>query len=91
VTGDISSDRDRQISALTEIVGALATTVAQLSDRIEHLDIANRSRGQGDTNNSREPAAWVWFTPPAAAEDEPETPEDPPFTVGNFVTWYNIT
>jgi hypothetical protein len=91
VTGDISSDRDRQITALTEIVGALATTVAQLNDRIEHLDKANRSRGQSDTNNSHEPADWVWFTPPAAAEDEPETLEDPPFTVGNFVTWYNIT
>jgi hypothetical protein len=91
VTGDISSDRDRQISALTEIVGALATTVAHLSDRVDHLDKANRSRGQSDTSDSHEPAAWVWFTPPAAAEDEPETLEDPPFTVGNFVTWYNIT
>jgi hypothetical protein len=92
MTGDIrSSDRDRQISALTEIIGALATTVAQLTDRVEHLAKANRSRGQSDTNNSHEPADWVWFTPPAAAEDEPETPEDPPFTVGNFVTWYNIT
>jgi hypothetical protein len=91
VTGDISSDRDRQISALTEIVGALATTVAHLSDRVDHLDKANRSRGQRDTSDSHEPAAWVWFTPPAAAEDEPETLEDPPFTVGNFVTWYNIT
>jgi hypothetical protein len=91
VTGDVrSSDRDRQISALTEIVGALATTVAQLSDRVEQLDKANRSRGQGDTNDSREPADWVWFTPPAAADD-PDTTDNPRFTVDKFVAWYNIT
>jgi hypothetical protein len=85
-----SSDIDRQITALTEIVSALASTVAHLSDRIDHLDKANRSRGQGDTNDSREPADWVWFTPPAAA-DGPDTTDDPRFTVDNFVAWYNIT
>lgn len=92
MTGDAhSSDIDRQITALTEIVGALATTVAQLSDRVEHLDKASRSRGSSDTGDSHEPAAWVWFTPPAAAEDNPNTTDDPRFTVDNFITWYNIT
>ncbi|MGH3784651.1 MAG: hypothetical protein ACRDR6_23565 [Pseudonocardiaceae bacterium] len=86
-----SIDIDRQITALTEIVGALATTVSQLSDRVEQLNKANRSRDQGDSSGSHEPAAWVWFSPPAAAEDDPDTTDDPQTTVGNFVTWYNIT
>jgi hypothetical protein len=85
-----SSDIDRQITALAEIVSALATTVAHLSDRVDHLDKANRSRGQDDTSDSRKPADWVWFTPPAAADD-PDITDDPRFTVDNFVAWYNIT
>lgn len=80
-----SSGLDGQINALTEIVGALATTVNQLSDRVEHLAKADRSSGQGDQQDDRGPAAWVWFTPSAAAEDNPR------ITVDNFVTWYNIT
>jgi hypothetical protein len=92
VTDDIrSSDIDRQITALTEIVEALSTTVAQLSDRVEHLDKANRSGGQSDASDSHEPAAWVWFTPPVAVEDDPDTTDGPRFTVDNFVAWYNIT
>lgn len=79
------SDLDHQITALTEIVGALANTVAQLSDRVEHLARANRSSGHGEQQDDRGPAAWVWFTPPAAAED------DPRITVDNFVAWYNMT
>ena len=85
-----SSDVGRQITALTEIVGALATTVSELRDRVKHLDKANKSR-ERDTSDSHEPAAWVWFSPPAAAEDNPDTTDDPQTTVGNFVTWYNIT
>lgn len=85
------SDIDFQISALTEIVSELATTVAQLSDRVEHLTNANKSQGHNDTGDSHEPAAWVWFSPPADAEDAPSTTEDPRFTVENFVAWYNIT
>ena len=85
-----SSDVGRQITALTEIVGALATTVSELTDRVKHLDKANKSR-ERDTSDSHEPAAWVWFSPPAAAEDDPDPTDDPQTTVGNFVTWYNIT
>lgn len=86
MTGEApSGDLDRQIGALTEIVGALASTVSQLSDRVTHLDKAIRSRGQADTGDSHDPAAWVWFSPPAAAEDDPRG------TVSDFVTWYNIT
>ena len=86
------SDLDRQITALTEIVGALATTVSQLNARVDRLTRANRSNGQGDKGDgndeeqdNHDPAAWVWFTPPAAAED------DPRITVDNFVAWYNVT
>lgn len=86
-----SSDVDRQITALTEIVGALATTVSELRDRVKHLDKANKSREQDDTSDSHEPAAWVWFSPPAAAEDDPDTTDDPQLTVDNFVAWYNVT
>jgi hypothetical protein len=33
----------------------------------------------------------VWFTPPAAAEDDPDTDDDPRITVNSFVAWYNVT
>lgn len=99
MTDDIcGSDLDRQITALTEIVGALATTVSQLNARVDRLAKTNRSRGQGDRDDghdeeqdNHDPAAWVWFTPPAAAEDDPDTDDDPRITVGNFVAWYNMT
>lgn len=84
------SDLDRQITALTEIVGALATTVAQLSDRVENLARANRPRGQGDTDEGHEPGAWVWFSPPATAEDDPDA-TDARLALDSFVAWYNIT
>ena len=71
-------------------MGALASTVAELSDRVERLE-ANRSRDQSDTGDGHEPAAWVWFTPPSATQDEPGTTDDPRVTVDNFVAWYNIT
>lgn len=80
-----SSDLDRQITTLTDIVGALATTVNQLNARVDHLARANRSTGQGEQQDDHTPAAWVWFIPPTAAED------DPRITVDNFVTWYNET
>ncbi|MGH3547116.1 MAG: hypothetical protein ACRDQU_03130 [Pseudonocardiaceae bacterium] len=106
MTADIGgSDQDRQITALTEIVGALSTTVSQLNTRVDKLTTAvdklttaKRSRGQRDSadgqdeEQANDPAAWVWFTPPAAAEDDPDAKtDDPRITVDNFVTWYNIT
>lgn len=99
MTADASaSDLDGQITALTEIVGALATTVSQLNTRVDSLTRANRPSGQGDRGDSHDeeqdnhdPAAWVWFTPPAAAEDEPDADDDPRITVDNFVSWYNVT
>jgi hypothetical protein len=92
VTNDAHSiDLDRQITALAEIIGALATTLAQLSDQVDHLTKDNRSRGQSDTGDDHEPAAWVWFRPPAATRLVEPDIADPRFTVDNFVAWYNIT
>jgi hypothetical protein len=91
VTDDTrDSDVERQITALTGIVGALATTVSQLSDRVKHLDKTTRSRAHSDTGEGHEPAAWVWFSPPTAAEDDPKA-TDPRVTVDTFIAWYNIT
>jgi hypothetical protein len=84
------SDVDRQITALTEIAGALAATVSQVNDRVDQLDKAHRSRGPDDTGDGHEPADWVWFSPPTGAEDDPDT-TDPRVTVDNFVAWYNTT
>lgn len=78
------NDLDHQIGALTEIVGSLAATIAELGVRIGRLEKATRPREQGD---SHQPAAWVWYPPPNAAEDNPDTTGDPRLTVDNF----NIT
>ncbi|MGB6164972.1 MAG: hypothetical protein WCF33_09510 [Pseudonocardiaceae bacterium] len=83
MSGD--SDVDRQITALTEIVDTLASTVCQLSDRVTHLEKTTRSRGHDDTGEGDEPASWVWFSPPT------EDATDPRVTVSDFVTWYNVT
>ncbi|MGH4010017.1 MAG: hypothetical protein ACRDTH_18005 [Pseudonocardiaceae bacterium] len=90
-----ASDLDCQINALTEIVGALAATVSQLNARVDRLTRTNGSGGWGDDQDeeqdNHDPATWVWFTPPAAAEDDPDTGDDPRITVDNFVAWYNVT
>lgn len=78
------NDLDRQIKALTEIVGALASRVSQLDARVDKPAPAKRSDGQDDEPDSERPAAWVWFTPPEVTENHPDT-------VHNFVTWYNAT
>ena len=83
-------DIDHQITALTEILGALAATVSQLSARVDQLDKANRSRGQDTTGDGHEPATWVWFSPPTGTEDDPAA-TDPRITVESFVAWYNTT
>lgn len=79
------SEIDHQISTLTEIVSTLTTTISHLSDRVDQIDNANKSHDHNATDDTHEPAPWVWFTPPTGAEDNPQ------LTVDNFVTWYNIT
>jgi hypothetical protein len=72
---DDASNLDGQITALTEIVGALATTVSQLNARVDRLTRVNgsggRGDGQGEEQDNHDPAPWVWFTPPAVTEDDP--------------------
>ncbi|WP_309111964.1 hypothetical protein [Saccharothrix sp.] len=74
-----------QIAALTEIVGALARTLRRVEAKV------NQQAGMPVDDDTAEPAAWVWFTPPAAAEDDPASDEDPQATIDNFVAWYNVT
>jgi hypothetical protein len=56
--------------------------------------LAKRTGDKGGTRGQDDPAApaaWVWFHPPAAAEDQPEGVQDPRITIENFVTWFNVT
>ncbi|MEU7529297.1 hypothetical protein AB0A74_26465 [Saccharothrix sp. NPDC042600] len=73
-----------QISALTEIVGALARNLRRVEGNLKQDTKAAEY-------DPAEPAPWVWFSPPAAAEDDPDGGEDPRATVENFVAWYNLT
>jgi hypothetical protein len=82
------ADRDAQIRSLTEIVGMFAQTLRRMERRVNQLSKKPAADAEEDRG---EPAAWVWFTPPAAAENDPDGKEDPRFTVENFVAWYNLT
>lgn len=66
---------DAQISALPQIVQALAATVGELQARIEMSEAQDAAA---------DPAAWVWFAPPAA-DGDPRT------TVGTCAEWSNAT
>ncbi|TVT61954.1 hypothetical protein FNH05_01595 [Amycolatopsis rhizosphaerae] len=82
-------ERDLQIAALTQIVGTLAQNLRRVEGQVNWVaKIVAEAR---DEQDSAEPAAWLWFNPPAATEDEPQTDQDPRLTVKNFVTWYNNT
>jgi hypothetical protein len=65
-----TDDLDRQINALTEIVGALATTVSQLNARVDRLTRANRPRGQGDKETDQNRGRSTFRAP----GDPPEPP-----------------
>lgn len=86
------SGRDQQIARLLEIIEQLTSDVRQLQDDVEEL--AARPPAEPETEPETEPAEpgpWVWFVPPAAAENDPDSDNDPRFTVQNFVAWYNLT
>lgn len=92
-TGHDHGERDKQIAAITEIVGTVAQAQRRLEGRVNKLarimaDAPTAEKGEEDR---AAPAAWVWFFPPAATEDEPAAGQDPRVTVENFVTWYNAT
>jgi hypothetical protein len=84
MTGDTTGGGlDHQISILTEIVATLAGRVSQREARIDRL--AGADGPGGAEQDDQRPAPWVWSSPSAAAEDDPQS------TVDNFVTWYNLT
>ncbi|MBQ0928821.1 hypothetical protein [Saccharopolyspora endophytica] len=80
-----------QISVLMELIGGLAGKVTALGRRLHALETSDTE--QEEDGPSDQPAPWVVFTPPAAAEQrqhafEGHTPE---WTVDNWVVWFNTT
>lgn len=92
-----TEELDKQISALTEVVGGLASKVNKLRDRLDALEsgrTADEDEGDDGTDDKHDqPAPWVVFTPPAAAEDQQHRKDghDPNWTLDNFVAWFNVT
>ncbi|WP_017975784.1 hypothetical protein [Actinopolyspora halophila] len=77
-----------QVNTLTDVASGLSSRVRALDDRIEALEGTEDNDPVED-----EPAPWVVFTPPAAAEDRRHRDDEhsPLWTVENFVAWFNIT
>lgn len=71
-------DLDRQIRALTEIVGMLAAKVMRAGRDAPNLD-------QQNEEDPWRPAEWVWSAPALDETADPET------TVESFVAFYNRT
>ncbi len=91
-----TEELEKQISALTEVVGGLASKLNKLRDRFDALEHGRTDEDEdskGEDQRHDQPAAWVVFTSPAAAEDRPHRTDghDPNYTLDNFVAWYNIT
>lgn len=86
-------DLNQQIAGLTEILGALSTQITRLEARHNRLarTVAGKDTKSESGEERPEPAAWAWFSPPAAAEDDPQSREDPRFTVENFIAFFNVT
>lgn len=72
-------DVDRQICAMIEVVGTVASAVSRLSGRVDRLAAESQQR-TGD-----EPAPWISAAPEAAPDDDPRT------VVACFVAFYNQT
>ncbi|MDA3644393.1 hypothetical protein LZ318_30725 [Saccharopolyspora indica] len=92
------NELERQISALTEVVGALASKVNKLRARLEAVENGHPGSSDGDSERTGakehdRPAPWVMFSPPAAAEDRLHHTDNhtPLWTIENFVAWYNLT
>lgn len=86
----VGEDRDAPISMLIDLVEALTRKLRRLDDRVNELVATPRADANGEDDQA-EQAPWVWFSSPAAAEDEPGGETDPRNTVENFVAWYNVT
>ncbi|RAS59546.1 hypothetical protein C8D87_114158 [Lentzea atacamensis] len=84
-------DRDAQITALTGLVETLVRKLRRVEGKVNELTAKPPAPAEDEEDDPAAPAAWVWFTPPAAAENDPDGEEDPRFTVDNFAAWYNVT
>lgn len=84
-------DRDASIEALTGMVDTLTRKVQRIEGKVAELAAKTKPADAEEEDEPGAPAPWVWFSAPAAAENDPEGEEDPRFTVDNFVAWYNIT
>ncbi|MDT7783023.1 MAG: hypothetical protein QOF58_1442 [Pseudonocardiales bacterium] len=89
--GAVPGDRDAQIEALTGIVETLTRKLRRVETTLNELTAKPPADTEDEEEDPFAPAAWVWFTPPAAAENDPEGEEDPRFTIDNFTAWYNLT
>ncbi|MEU7477087.1 hypothetical protein AB0A63_13960 [Lentzea sp. NPDC042327] len=90
-SGGGAGDRDAQITTLINLAETLKRKLARLELKLNELAARIPAETQTEEEDPAAPAAWVWFIPPAAAENDPGGDEDPRFTVGNFVAWYNVT
>lgn len=91
-TGADDTQRDSQIATLTDIARALTRTVRDLEARVNGIDqTITQALPTSDATDPTQPAPWVWYSPPAAAEDDPDNDHDPRFTIDNFIAWYNLT
>ncbi len=93
-----TEDVSAQIGALTELVGALSAKVNRLTERLDDFgasDSDDQAAGEARQEDPKQdkPGSWVWFSPPAAAEDRQHRDDDldPRFTLDNFVAWFNLT
>lgn len=82
---DESGPVDPLLEALEEDVRTLRERLDRLHERLRDLEESDATPLRG------EPAAWVAYTPPAAAGDPGHEREGPGFTMDNFVAWYNVT
>lgn len=84
-------NRDKQIATLIDFTETLQRKLRRLELKVNELAARVPAEDQAQEDDPAAPAAWVWFTPAAAAEDDPGGGEDPRFTLTNFVAWYNVT
>jgi hypothetical protein len=85
-------DRDRQIGALTEIVGALANQVGRAEARVNLLAkrVTEQDQHRAAGQDPDEPAYWVLDPPPATVNRDDGT-VDIELTLSGWVAWYNAT
>lgn len=87
--GDKKIDVGQELARIIGYLDTLKRKVRRLEVKVVELTAAAAS--DAEHKDPSKPAAWVWFSPPAAAEDDPDGDEDPRFTLTNWVAWYNIT